>query len=54
MAIEEASEFLDENEIFELEGVRKIKNFRFQVIRKKYIDVDLLLYKKKKQGKETS
>ncbi|MBI3605390.1 MAG: hypothetical protein HY202_05120 [Nitrospirae bacterium] len=46
MAIEEASDFFDEHDLFEIEGVREIKDIRFQLKKKKYIGVDLALYKK--------
>ena len=46
MAIEEASEFFDDHDLFEFEGVREIKDIRIQLKKKKYIGVDLALYKK--------
>lgn len=46
MTIEEASDFFDKNDLFEFEGVKEIKDIRVQLKKKKYIGVDLALYKK--------
>lgn len=46
MTIIEASDHFDEHDIFEFEDAREVTNIKFKLQKKKYIGVDLQLYKK--------
>jgi len=45
MSIYEASEFWDEHDFSEFEDVQEVKDIRFSLIKKKYIGVDIDLFK---------
>jgi len=49
MSIYEASDFWDEHDFTEFKDVREVKDMRFALKKKKYIPVDMILYKKIKQ-----
>jgi len=49
MSIYEASDFWDEHDFTEFKGVEEVKQMRFALKKKKYIPVDIMLYKKIKQ-----
>ncbi len=49
MALYQASEFWDEHDFTEFEDVKEVKGVRFALKKKKYIPVDMNLYKKIKQ-----
>jgi CopG antitoxin of type II toxin-antitoxin system len=49
MSIYEASDFWDERDFTEFEDVEEVKDFRFALKKKKYIPLDMILYKKIKQ-----
>ena len=46
MTIAEASDYFEENDIFEFEDVREVTDIKFRLQRKKYVGVDIELYKK--------
>ena len=46
LTIKEASDFFDEHDIFEFEDVKEVKDIKFKLKKKKYIGVDIELYKK--------
>lgn len=46
MTISEASEYFDEHDIFEFEDVREVADVKFKLQKKKYIGVDVDLFKK--------
>ena len=46
MTISEASDFFDEHDIFEFEDVKEVTDIRFDLKKKKYLGVDIELYKK--------
>ena len=53
MSIQQASDFWDEHEFTEFEDVQEVKDIRFSLKKKKYLGVDMDLYKKiKKKAKE--
>ena len=52
MSIYEASEFWDEHDFSEFEGVEEIGDVRFLLKKKKYIGVDMGLYAKIKKKAE--
>jgi hypothetical protein len=45
MSIYEASEFWDKHDFSEFEDVQEVKDIRFSLIKKKYIGVDIDLFK---------
>jgi len=49
MSLYEASEFWDEHDFTEFEDVKEVKGVRFSLKKKKYIAVDMMLYKKIKE-----
>lgn len=49
MSIYEASDFWDEHDFTEFEDVEEVKEMRFALKKKKYIAMDMTLYKKIKQ-----
>ena len=49
MSIYQASDFWDEHDFTEFEDVKEVKGVRFALKKKKYIAVDIMLYKKIKQ-----
>jgi len=49
MSIYEASNFWDEHDFSEFKEVEEVKGMRFALRKKKYIPVDMMLYKKIKQ-----
>ena len=46
VTIGEASDFFDEHDIFEFDDVREVKDTKFNLGKKKYVGVDIELYKK--------
>lgn len=46
MTISEASDYFDEHDIFEFEGVKEVTDIKFKLKKKKYVGVDMALYKK--------
>ena len=46
MTISEASDYFDEHDIFEFEGVREVSDIRFRLQKKKYVGLDMELFKK--------
>ena len=46
MTIAEASEYFDEHDIFESEDVREVADFKFKLQKKKYVGLDMELFKK--------
>ena len=46
MTIAEASEYFDEHDIFESEDVREVTNIKFKLQKKKYVGLDIELFKK--------
>ena len=46
MSIYEASEFWDDHTFMEFEDIEEVKNVRFSLKKKKYIGLDMTLYKK--------
>lgn len=46
MTILEASEYFDEHDIFESEDVREVKDIKFKLQKKKYVGLDMELFKK--------
>lgn len=46
MTIAQASDYFDEHDIFGFEGVREVTGIKFKLQKKKYIGVDVQLYKK--------
>lgn len=49
MSIQEASDFWDAHDFTEFEDVEEVKDMRFALKKKKYIPLDMMLYKKIKQ-----
>ena len=49
MSIYEASDFWDEHDFTEFEDVEEVKEMRFALKKKKYIAMDMMLYKKIRQ-----
>ena len=49
MSLYDASEFWDEHDFGEFEDVKEVKEVHFAFKKKKYIPVDMMLYKKIKQ-----
>jgi hypothetical protein len=49
MSIYEASDFWDEHDFAEFEDLEEVKEMRFALKKKKYIAMDMMLYKKIKQ-----
>ena len=53
MSIHEASDFWDEHELADSEDIQEVKDIRFCLKKKKYLAVDIDLYKKiKKKAKK--
>lgn len=48
MTIMEASDFFDEHDIFVLKDVGEVKNVNFALKKKKYVGLDMALFKKLK------
>lgn len=46
MTIAEASDYFDEHDIFEFEDVKEVSDVKFKLHKKKYIGVDIDLFKK--------
>ena len=46
MTIAEASEYFEEHDIFELDDVKEVTAIKFKLKKKKYVGVDVKLYKK--------
>ncbi|MEK6656713.1 MAG: hypothetical protein AABY58_04655 [Nitrospirota bacterium] len=46
MTIIEASDYFDEHDIFESEDVKEVADIRFRLRKKKYIGLDIELFKK--------
>jgi len=46
MAISEASDYFDEHDIFEFEDVKEITDIKFKLQKKKYVGLDMELFKK--------
>jgi len=49
MSLYEASEFWDEHDFTEFKDVKEVKEIHFALKKKKYIAVDMMLYKKIKE-----
>lgn len=49
MPIYEASDFWDEHDFTQFEDVREVKDMRFMLKKKKYIPLDIALYRKIRQ-----
>lgn len=53
MTIAEASDYFDEHDIFEFDDVRKVTDIKFRLKKKKYVGLDMELFKKiKSKAKE--
>lgn len=46
MTLEEASDFFEEHDIFEFEDVREVTDMKFRLKKKKYVGLDMELFKK--------
>ena len=46
MTIAEASSFFDEHDMFEFEDAKEVSDIRFKLQKKKYVGVDIDLFKK--------
>jgi hypothetical protein len=46
MTILEASDYFDEHDIFESEDVREVTDIKFKLQKKKYVGLDMELFKK--------
>lgn len=46
MTIVEASDYFDEHDIFEFEDVSEVKDIKFKLQKKKYVGLDMELFKK--------
>jgi hypothetical protein len=46
MTIAEASAYLDEHDIFEFEEVKEVTDIKFKLQKKKYVGLDIGLFKK--------
>jgi hypothetical protein len=46
MTISEASDYFDEHDIFEFEDVKEVSDIKFKLQKKKYIGLDMELFKK--------
>lgn len=46
LTIAEASDYFDEHDIFEFEDVKEVSDVKFKLQKKKYIGVDIDLFKK--------
>jgi hypothetical protein len=46
MTIIEASDFFDEHDIFEFDGVKEVTDIKFNLQKKKYVGLDMELFKK--------
>ncbi len=46
MTISEASDYFDEHDIFEFEDVREVTDIKFKLQKKKYVGLDMELFKK--------
>jgi hypothetical protein len=53
MTIKEASDYFDEHDIFGFEDVREVTDIKFRLQKKKYVGLDIELFKKiKSKAKE--
>jgi len=46
MSISEASDFFDGHDVFEFEDVKEVTDIKFKLQRKKYVGLDMGLFKK--------
>ncbi|MBI4688061.1 MAG: hypothetical protein HY756_09850 [Nitrospirae bacterium] len=46
VTISEASEFFDKHDIFELDDIREVTDIKFNLQKKKYIGLDMKLFRK--------
>ena len=46
MTILEASDYFDEHDLFEFEDIREVTDIKFKLQKKKYIGLDMELFKK--------
>jgi len=46
MTIAEASDYFDDHDIFEFENTREVKDIKFKLQKKKYVGVNMQLFKK--------
>jgi len=46
MTVVEASDYFDEHDIFEFEDIREVTDIKFKLQKKKYIGVNMELFKK--------
>lgn len=46
MTITEASDYFDEHDIFEFEDVKEVSDLKFKLQKKKYVGLDMELFKK--------
>ncbi len=46
MTIAQASDFFDEHDIFEFSGVKEVTDIRFSLQKKKYVGLDMELFRK--------
>ena len=46
MTITEASDYFDEHDIFEFEDVKEVADIKFKLQKKKYVGLDMELFKK--------
>lgn len=46
MTIVEASDYFDEHDIFEFEDVKEVSDVKFKLHKKKYVGIDIDLFKK--------
>ena len=46
MTVTEASDYFEEHDIFEFDDVMEVTNMKFRLQKKKYVGVDVKLYKK--------
>lgn len=46
MTISEASDFFDDHDIFEFEDVVEVKDIKFDLKKKKYVELDMGLFEK--------
>lgn len=46
MTITEASDYFDEHDIFEFEDVKEVADIKFKLQKKKYVGLDMGLFKK--------
>jgi hypothetical protein len=46
MSISEASDYFDEHDIFEFEDIKEVTDVKFKLQKKKYVGLDMKLFKK--------